>query len=63
MQRVILNDYVDAALCALLIAVVLAMTGFGLAAIRRARASNNITSHETAAVYAERIDEGLAHAR
>ena len=62
MHRVILNDYVDAALCALLISVVLAMTGFGLAAIRRARASNNITSHETVPVYAERIDEGLAHA-
>ena len=58
MQRVILNDYVDAALCALLIAVVLAMTGFGLAAIRRARASNNITSHETAAVYAEPAHAG-----
>jgi len=58
MQRVILNDYVDAALCALLIAVVLAMTGFGLAAIRRARASDNITSHETAPIYAERTDMG-----
>ena len=58
MQRMILNDYVDAALCALLIAVVLAMTGFGLAAIRRARASDNITSHETAPIYAERTDMG-----
>ena len=58
MQRVILNDTVDATLCALLISVVLAMTGFGLAAIRRARASNNITSHETAAVYAEPVHAG-----
>jgi carbon starvation protein len=62
MHRVILNDYVDAALCTLLIAVVLAMTGFGLVAIRRARASDRITSCETDPVYAERNETGQAHA-
>ena len=62
MHRVILNDYVDAALCTLLIAVVLAMTGFGLVAIRRARASDRITSCETVPVYAERNEIGQAHA-
>ena len=67
MRQVMVNDYVDAALCGLFTAVVLAMTGFGLAAIRRARASDRITSHETAPIYAEgidmgRIDMGQAHA-
>jgi carbon starvation protein len=67
MQRIILNDRIDAALCALFMAVVLAMVGFGLAAIRRARASDRITTSETAPVYAERIDPpridmGQAHA-
>lgn len=62
MRQVILNDYVDAALCALFMAVVLAMTGFGAAAIRRARASGDISTRETAPVYAQSIPAGSAHA-
>ena len=59
MRQVIVNDWIDAALCALLMAVVLAMVGYGIAAIRRARASAVSISHESPPVYA---DVGTAHA-
>ena len=48
MQRVVFNDYVDAALAALFVAIVLAMLGYGIVWIRRALASPRITTHETA---------------
>jgi carbon starvation protein len=57
MQQVIVNDWVNASLCALLIAVVIAMAGFGIASIRRARSANASVARETAPVYAE-----VAHA-
>ena len=57
MHQVIVNDRVNATLCVLLMSVVLTMTGFGIAAIRRARASAVSLSHESAPVYAE-----VAHA-
>ncbi|MCC3245662.1 carbon starvation protein A [Methylocystis sp. WRRC1] len=47
MQRVIFNDYIDASLCAIYIALVLAMLGFALAAIRHARACDVVTTRET----------------
>jgi carbon starvation protein len=47
MQRVIFNDYVDISCAALFIALVLAMGGFGLAAIRQALRSNAVTTRET----------------
>jgi carbon starvation protein len=59
MRQVIVNDWIDAALCALLMAVVLAMVGYGIAAIRRARASAVSLSNESAPVYA---DVETAHA-
>ena len=59
MRQVIVNDWIDAALCALLMAVVLAMVGYGIAAIRRARASTVSISHESPPVYA---DVETAHA-
>ena len=65
MHQAILNDRVDAALCTLFMAVVLAMTGFGVAAIRRARASDRSSARETAPVYADAVDAGridLGHA-
>ncbi len=46
MGRVIVNDYVDAALCALFIAVILAMVFYGLAAIRKALAEPRVTARE-----------------
>ncbi|HTD29318.1 MAG TPA: carbon starvation CstA family protein, partial [Xanthomonadaceae bacterium] len=57
MQQVIVNDWVDASLCALLLAVVLAMVGFGFASIRRARLGDAASARETMAVYPE-----IAHA-
>ncbi len=47
MQRVIFNDYVDAGLCAIYIALVLAMIGFALAAIRDARSAKDVTTRES----------------
>ncbi|QGM46984.1 carbon starvation CstA family protein [Methylocystis heyeri] len=47
MQRVIFNDYVDISCAALFIALVLAMGGFGLAAIRQALRSDAVTTRET----------------
>jgi carbon starvation protein CstA len=46
MQRVIFNDWVDAGLAALFIAVVLAMLAYGIAAARRALASPHVTAQE-----------------
>jgi len=47
MQRVVFNDYVDVTLCAIFIALVLAMLGFGLAAIREALIADAPTTKET----------------
>jgi carbon starvation protein len=47
MRRVIFNDYVDASLCAIYIALVLAILGFAIVAIRAARASDVVTTRET----------------
>jgi carbon starvation protein len=46
MNRVVLNDRVDAALCALFMAVVVSTVLFGLAASRRALAAPGPTTHE-----------------
>jgi len=46
MYRVIFNDYVDATLAALFVAVVLAMTVYGLIGIRRALGTPNATAIE-----------------
>jgi carbon starvation protein CstA len=46
MQRVIFNDWVDAGLAALFIAVVLAMLAYGIAAARRALATPHATAQE-----------------
>jgi carbon starvation protein len=46
MHRVIFNDYVDATLAALFVAVVLAMTVYGLIAIRRALGNPKVTAIE-----------------
>jgi carbon starvation protein len=53
MRQVVVNDRVNASLCALLIAVVIAMTGFGIASIRRARADATACARETEPVFAE----------
>jgi carbon starvation protein len=49
MQRVVLNDWVDAALCALFVLVVVAMIFYGVAWIRRALATPSVTAREVAA--------------
>jgi carbon starvation protein len=46
MQRVIMNDYVDATLAALFVAVVVAMVVYGIMAIRKALASDEPTAVE-----------------
>jgi carbon starvation protein len=46
MQAIVLNDTVDAALCAVFIAVVLAMLFYGVAAVRRAVANPKPTTQE-----------------
>ncbi len=56
MQRVIFNDYVDATLAALFAAVVLAMTVYGLIAIRRALRNPKVTAIEVGLV------PGMSHA-
>ncbi len=61
MRQVLVNDWVNASLCALLIAVVVAMVCFGIASIRRARAGNAASVRETAPVYADMSVE-VAHA-
>lgn len=47
MSRIIFNDYVNATLAGLLIALVLTMVGFALAAIIKAYATPHITAQET----------------
>jgi len=47
MRRIVFNDYLDASLAALLIALVLTMGGFGLKAIRHALRSEVATTRET----------------
>jgi carbon starvation protein len=49
MQRIIFNSYVDAGLCALFIAVVAAMVGYGLVAAWRGYVSPHITAREAPA--------------
>jgi carbon starvation protein len=46
MQRVIINDYVDATLAALFVAVVLAMAVYGIIAVRRALGTPRVTTVE-----------------
>jgi carbon starvation protein len=53
MHRVVVNDRVDAALCALFIAVVLAMLVYGIDRARRALASPGATVLEEAPLAAE----------
>jgi carbon starvation protein len=47
MQRIVFNDYVDASLAALLIALVLTMGAFGFLSIRMALRSKVVTTRET----------------
>jgi carbon starvation protein len=47
MRRIVFNDYVDTALCAVFIALVLSMLIFGLIAIREALRADSITTKET----------------
>jgi carbon starvation protein len=53
MSRIVFNDYVNATLSGLLIALVVAMAGFAVAAIMKALADPNISARETAMVAAE----------
>ncbi|MDE1145302.1 MAG: carbon starvation CstA family protein [Azospirillaceae bacterium] len=46
MARVVTNDYVDATLCGLFMAVVISMLVFGLLAIRKALANPRVSVHE-----------------
>jgi carbon starvation protein len=52
MSRVVFNDYVDATLAALFVAVVLTMVVYGFVSIRRAQAAPGITAREIGAVAA-----------
>jgi carbon starvation protein len=47
MQQVILNDRIDASLCAIFLGVLLAILGFSLQAMYRAWRNPNISTHET----------------
>ncbi len=49
MQRIVFNNYLDAGLCALFVAVVLAMLGYGLVAAWRGYVSPYVTAREVAA--------------
>ncbi len=62
MSRVIVNDYVDATLTALFIAVVVAMVIFGLTWIRRAMAAPRATAHEVTGPAAPARSGGMRHA-
>lgn len=53
MSRIVFNDFVNATLTALLIALVIAMFGFAMAAISKALANPNISARESAIVAAE----------
>ena len=46
MQAIVVNDTVDAALCAVFIAVVLAMLCYGVMAVRRALSNPNVSAKE-----------------
>jgi carbon starvation protein len=46
-QRIIFNDYTDAALCALFILVVVSIAVYGVLAILRARREQRVSVHET----------------
>ena len=46
MQRIVFNDYVDAGMCALFVAVVLSMIGFGLIAAWRGFQTPRVTARE-----------------
>ncbi len=48
-ERIIFNNYLDAGLCALFVAVVLAMVGYGLLAAWRGYVSPNVTTREATA--------------
>ena len=62
MNRIIFNDYVDAALCGLFIAVVLSMVVYGVVAIRKALANPNVTTREVGGEQAARpCLQGSAH--
>jgi len=50
MQRVIVNDYVDATLAALFIAVVVAMAVYGVIGIRRALGTQRVTTVEVGGI-------------
>jgi carbon starvation protein len=56
MNRIIFNDYVDAVLCGLFIAVVLSMVVYGILAVRKALANPNVTTREVGG------DEGVRQA-
>ena len=62
MSRVIVNDYVDATLCGLFIAVVVAMVIFGILWIRRASAEPRATAHEITGPAAPARSGGVGHA-
>ena len=47
MSRVVLNDYINAGLCAIFMFVVISTVTFGIRAALRARAENRPTSRET----------------
>jgi carbon starvation protein len=53
MSRIVFNDYLNATMTALLIALVVAMAAFGVAAIMKALADPNVSAQETAIVAAE----------
>jgi carbon starvation protein len=53
MSRIVFNDYINATLTALLIALVISMIGFALAAVSRALANPNVSARETGIVAAE----------
>ena len=46
MSRIVFNNYLDAGLCALFMAIVLAMIGFAILNIRKALASADVTTRE-----------------
>ena len=48
MQRIVFNDYVDAGMCALFVAVVLSMIVFGARAIWQAYRTPKVTAQEAA---------------
>lgn len=53
MHRIVFNDYLNATLTGLLIALVVAMAGFGAAAVAKALANPDVSAREAAVVAAE----------